>query len=833
MPEHVAVIAVHGVGSPPQDATARSIAELLVRCAPNASDYRAFSEQHVILPTDPVGAGPARDGTRPSFWARIRNAFRFEDRVELDTELKPFRPDVQFMRRQLAGYRSDRQPYATIELTGTRRRKEKETREITETTVHIYEMHWGDLSRVGAGFLRMLGALYQLLQHVCHLGRKTLDIAFEEARADDQGSRHARAAGRYRRVHAMAVRLFTIAVPVATVLMLDWLFLFVPAALRPSLRFPIAVAIAAIGLVVIAMMVAGFAARMRHAARVVITVALLAVGGAVGAIVYAPKARTEGIGSVAIAVLAVVLAIATFAWFLARYHSTRPGALGWGWGIVLAVIVPVWASRSLVAAPTLVERLRNVGFVGFQWSYVALMLSWIALWLAMFVASGLRLLVYRAARTQPEKARAGRASWTARVTIAVTVFFFIMTALVLYESLLNVATRYHERLDIFPHATASAPLPIVSRFLAPDLPRDEVDPPGQPGEQTHRFLEKLIAQSGTSGLRLALVIVLLAGILASWLVVIVISTSIWTPPADSPRWSRLGDWMTDGFALLRAAGLVLVTAVLAFILIGLLADTLRDVGALPSWPWLRRLLDPNGMTPILTRIAIVFGASAATIAALWLRVKTLANRARPALGILLDVDNYLRESPVDGTPRARMAERYASLLRYIVARKAPATATEQERPYFDRIVIVAHSQGTVISADFLRFLVATQDPSVPLDGMDVRLLTMGSPLRQLYAKNFPHLYRWVDASDDDAKPVDFEDRTPDPRALAVSKWVNLYTTGDYVGRTLWQPEDWDDVWSTGFCRAGDRRTERCLGAGTHTRYWTSKDVATEIDTLIG
>jgi hypothetical protein len=31
---------------------------------------------------------------------------------------------------------------------------------------------------------------------------------------------------------------------------------------------------------------------------------------------------------------------------------------------------------------------------------------------------------------------------------------------------------------------------------------------------------------------------------------------------------------------------------------------------------------------------------------------------------------------------------------------------------------------------------------------------------------------------------------------------------------------------------GDRRRERCLGAGTHTHYWESVDVAEELDQLI-
>jgi hypothetical protein len=125
-------------------------------------------------------------------------------------------------------------------------------------------------------------------------------------------------------------------------------------------------------------------------------------------------------------------------------------------------------------------------------------------------------------------------------------------------------------------------------------------------------------------------------------------------------------------------------------------------------------------------------------------------------------------------------------------------------------------------------------------------MTMGSPLRQLYGANFPHLYGWVNASDPlpDAvhEPLATMElptiaaRTPDPDELRVECWVNLYTSGDYVGRNLWSDDDWNDVWDRREMQAaieGGRRRERCLGAGTHTHYWESADVAEELDRLVG
>jgi pimeloyl-ACP methyl ester carboxylesterase len=62
---------------------------------------------------------------------------------------------------------------------------------------------------------------------------------------------------------------------------------------------------------------------------------------------------------------------------------------------------------------------------------------------------------------------------------------------------------------------------------------------------------------------------------------------------------------------------------------------------------------------------------------------------------------------------------------------------------YARIVIVAHSQGTVISADLLRYLHAQGRLRGIVGALPVALVTVGSPLRDLYAERFPLLYRWM------------------------------------------------------------------------------------------
>jgi hypothetical protein len=107
----------------------------------------------------------------------------------------------------------------------------------------------------------------------------------------------------------------------------------------------------------------------------------------------------------------------------------------------------------------------------------------------------------------------------------------------------------------------------------------------------------------------------------------------------------------------------------------------------------------------------------------------------------------------------------------------------------DRLVVVAHSQGTVIAADALRGWSNTPK---------VDLLTMGSPLRSLDATFFPKGFGdIVEAVGSKAK-----------------SWVNLYREDDYVGRQL-----------------GGVTDKKIDGSG-HEGYWTDPSVLSELEGLI-
>ena len=109
-----------------------------------------------------------------------------------------------------------------------------------------------------------------------------------------------------------------------------------------------------------------------------------------------------------------------------------------------------------------------------------------------------------------------------------------------------------------------------------------------------------------------------------------------------------------------------------------------------------------------------------------------------------------------------------------------------------QLVVMAHSQGTVIAVDALRGW---------SNGSRVDLLTMGSPLHGLYARFFPvHFGTLVD----EVRPK-------------VKSWVNLYRADDYVGRTL------------GLTHTS---RDREIGGHGHEHYWTDASVLAELEGLI-
>ncbi len=143
----------------------------------------------------------------------------------------------------------------------------------------------------------------------------------------------------------------------------------------------------------------------------------------------------------------------------------------------------------------------------------------------------------------------------------------------------------------------------------------------------------------------------------------------------------------------------------------------------------------------------------------------------------------------------------------------------------------------MISADLLRYLHARGRLGSLTGGMSVSLVTVGSPLRDLYAERFPLLYRWMGSNADG-----FATASPGAADIGAAEWVNACRSGDYVGRFIWTPPGDAERFriatpgadgDVDAQRAGDR-TEFCLGAGGHTHYFSNDAVALamEVDRLV-
>jgi hypothetical protein len=255
---------------------------------------------------------------------------------------------------------------------------------------------------------------------------------------------------------------------------------------------------------------------------------------------------------------------------------------------------------------------------------------------------------------------------------------------------------------------------------------------------------------------------------------------------------RMGQWLDTG---LRLTGIAVVFITIAYFSVMLLQ--VAQQSAFKAWINLDSV-------DLLYATALVLAASATTLVATGTRLSNSLGRWRVVLDTVLDIDNYLREHPRHNNPRARIYARYCALLAHVAAQD------------YARIVIVSHSQGTVITADLLRLLHHPVAQGTPYAGLaaqlpPLRLITAGSPLKQLYRTRFAHLYRWIDA-DNTAQWQLLKSR------FGLTHWLNAYRSGDYVGRDFWRAPPRYETDAQPVAISPDR-AELCIGAGGHTHYF--------------
>jgi hypothetical protein len=728
----VAVVAVHGVADQKPAASARQIADLL--CA-DSTNYTEFTEVSVRLPRAPM---------------------------VVDENVTPGDPGLAYMHQQLVGYEGDGAGavYDTVRLEGKRKRPNGQ-----QDDVHVHEVYWADLSRIGESTYRVFAELYQLLLHLPSLGRN----AMEGACAANKGRLPWKVASH---LTAWAVWLFTVPIPLLNVVMLSLVLVAVSAEISAvgmqvvvAAALPTIAAVAAGGLL-LPKLKKPLPRRLFFA-----LFGALILGGVGGAVLI----REYGSLYRWVAGEAAIVAIAVCAYIASKYNVMKKGALAVG--LVASVIASSLAIVFLFAHPETEAGVYMATMNAAEVLSFVIVLAWLGVTVLVVTAAVAGLI---AVKTTPreERTAASRAAWSGRfavafpaalfITITMGIWFLITTAL----SKIMPVTQY-QPFDFLRKFSAAVPLN--------DFMFDMV--------KTHGV--------GVEVLAAALALFLLAAV---WGAGASVFQEVATPkPDDNPV--GVGQWLTRGISLVVVAGDLLTWSFV--LLVGL---TVGNALNRPLWD------SQNFLVPILAALAALLGAIMTT--------KNLTTSVRAAVDVLLDVDNYMRESPRHATPRARIAERYVSLLRHLCASG------------YDKIILVAHSQGTVISADLLRYLskVPRAKAANNITDIPIRLFTMGSPLRQLYAGAFPYLYRWIDDDPLPDPPADapWLHRTarPHPDELVVEQWVNAYRTGDYVGRHLWVNED--KYLARIYVRSAQpydddgpppTRVQFCVGAGAHTHYW--------------
>jgi hypothetical protein len=881
----VAVIAVHGVANQAPGDSAEAIAALLLSRsdgeAKSKTCYEPFQWRTIYVPVAPARAGGVaadfvkaeltasgkgitpeamRDEKtdKPGFGEKVAEAFQ---------ESKPgYRATLQegsqtatdadagliYMRSLLGSYngQAGRQSYKTLRLEG----KRCDAAGRPGPSVDVYEVYWADLSQLGSGPVRVFSALYQLVLHISELGRRALEDGFSEFGSDKRWTRLVK-------YQELAVRQLTVAIPLFNLVLLATFLAAMLVGIAGDTGSPNIAAATGVGsrlgiaaiLGMVILLVGGaywYAGKVRRPSTTqwwLIPIVSIFAGAGIG---YGLVSLSGQPGLVLLGEGWIVAGFGMNA-LLKKYDSVRPGALASGRLIVLmtavlflvALIVAFQElpSRQIEYAALWTLQILNV-LLSFFWTLVVLSALY-AFWLGQRIVSSLR---------GPKCSRARAAIRTSRLTLGISAGSMLGILVIVWSGFTAWGVAHVHTFDcmettIFPWLRGLdwivADPSTIARWL------------GNPAQCAGTTLEALtyfravLLMGVTSGLPVSLFLVTICVLLLTWMAMPSVRFEGDSPSkctnADS---EKAGIWLSRGLDATRVITFLWWSAVFVVVLIFGIGDVLsRQVVDLEIFRVSRGLA-----IPILGGVGTIVAASAAAIA------YGFARFGGSALDVVLDVDNYLRELPAHAPPRALIAERFVSLLRYVANDRG-----KTGRPY-DSIIFVAYSLGALITCDLLRFFVSetksgrgdealeslgygvsnqARQPDIP-----IHLFTMGNPLRQLLNRFFPHQYRWVRESPDNAMPpavVAEPERfsTPSSDALGVESWTNAYRSGDYVGRGLWLGEwfkrtrgaDTEGGYPQKIEVYGDGRvSEMCIGLGAHTHYWdeTAPDIRDELDRLI-
>jgi hypothetical protein len=869
----IAVVAVHGVGDHEPFQSARAVGNLLANIK-SGTDSPRYSPFHEIVLRLNVRRTVTTGRTD-----KIPQAKTWGPMDALAKELAPTPralPDAGvrslshlFMDGQLAGAKDESAdaPYTVLRLDGVREE------DGIKQSVSVFDMHWADLSGVRTAFSRIFYELYQLLFHLTSVGSHNILAAIINISRSGK-TPMAWAAFNWLYLRASQVLVW----PIALLNLL--MFALVLPVIGVSLLYTHATPKQAVAVVsVLGTAIAGIAAASLLMTRPKIPLRTLAgtfLALCVGASGVYYFSRAASIGSSGIALSAVLSLIAggLVTSVVKAYAARRPGS-----GRAMLGCLAIW-TLALVAL-TFTRRLtapwntEYPGIVaclyGFEILFMLASLAWVlfSILYTLTLASG-----FFAVRATPKehRNRAMRTRWTAILTLTLPALTFLVITLAAWSGVLQLVV------PILPGERRVSPSPAVvvraagclvplksepATIVLPDICYTSLIT----GETKTAYVwaTDRMQESGVGYLPILFGAILAAMVMTAWIFGPIVWLEI-KPPRASDRakvsfktlTSALGTWLSSGLQFLHWAGRILVGGMMLFLVVaGVILYS--NSGSMRFSDQADRITAAMGVIVVGAGVGLIgFGG----------RLSKLALGFRPIVRVMLDVDDWLREHPRDSNPTARICARYTSLLRHIATHRDPV----DQRPY-DALVIVAHSQGTVITADLLRFLFAEArdagnhreyDPELSrlFNGdLPIYFFTMGCPLNQLYALRFPYLYGWARTDVDQALPFQSPDILaasggelpgPDPETLGVRRWINAYRSGDYVGRFLWRAQGCDYLWSPveRLGRGGwdppaavpdfisvdqeRQRVEFCIGPGAHTHYWdsTAEPIAETLDRII-
>lgn len=228
-----------------------------------------------------------------------------------------------------------------------------------------------------------------------------------------------------------------------------------------------------------------------------------------------------------------------------------------------------------------------------------------------------------------------------------------------------------------------------------------------------------------------------------------------TDPAEQPRTAQVKQAIFIGSLVDRGPSLIVILA-FGGVLSAALAAVVVVVGKPQRGPaWWRWVLDPVHLQAVGAYVAVYGLILLIALGAAAFRV----DRTRRLVGILWDVASFWPRT-VHPLAAPCYAERAVPDL---VTRTSWLLHGENRR-----VVLAAHSQGTVLSAATMFHLMALEGPRVVGDTTsrvpEVRLLTFGCVLRRLYGRYYPVYFgpRRLQALSQELTPAPLSHRDADP-----------------------------------------------------------------------